>query len=55
MERTVKVTFSDKSHLVTGINGTMEAVKAYYLGQVFVEEGPDGREVARTAVTVEEC
>jgi len=33
--KTVKVTFSNGDHLTTGINGTEDEIRAYYIGQTF--------------------
>ena len=53
---TVKITFSDGDTGLSCINcATLEEARRYYLGQVsdHYPDGPDGREVLRTAVKVE--
>ena len=33
--KTIRVTFSNGNHLITGINGTHAEIAAYYLGKWF--------------------
>lgn len=35
MDHNVKVTFANGDHITTGINGTKESVRAYYLNNEF--------------------
>lgn len=52
----VKVTFEDGNTIETNINGTIEEVRAYYIGQAFqfgdTEEHPRDRLVKAIAVEV---
>lgn len=52
----VKVTFDDKDHLITSINGTLEDAKKYYIGQTFVkyEDEETGKEYKHKAIKVEQ-
>lgn len=50
---TVKVTFDNGNSLVTGINGTEESIRKYYIGNAFnLGDGCDG-DLMATAVEVE--
>lgn len=52
----LKVTFSDGDYLMTEFNGSLEDAERYYVGQWsdHYPDGPDGREVMRQAVKVEQ-
>jgi len=44
--RYIKVTFSDGNYLHTGINGTDEEIKRYYIGNLFTVSGKRVKAVA---------
>lgn len=52
--RAIRVTFADGNAITTDINGTMEEIRAYYVGQAFqfgdTEEHPGDRLVRAVAV-----
>ena len=52
--RAIRVTFEDGNTIETNINGTMEEIRAYYLGQSFqfgdTEEHPGDKLVRAVAV-----
>ena len=52
--RAIRITYEDGNTITTNINGTMEEIRAYYLGQSFqfgdTEEHPADRLVRAVAV-----
>lgn len=49
----VKVTCNTGKTWITGFNGTPEDATRYFLGNVFVDELEDGREIYNRVVSVE--
>lgn len=48
--RTVKVTFEDGNCLTTGINGTVEEIRKYYVGNIFNLGTVEDRMVKATGI-----